>query len=72
MAGGTGQAIALADRWGIPVVNLARGKAVLERLSSFAAFRSKAYFEISSSADKTANAVPPDVSAPSVSPIMVF
>ncbi|MHB1641919.1 MAG: DUF4326 domain-containing protein [Acidithiobacillus sp.] len=35
--GGTGQAIALADRWGIPVVNLARGKAVLERLASLVA-----------------------------------
>ncbi|MHB8226592.1 DUF4326 domain-containing protein [Acidithiobacillus sp.] len=35
--GGTGQAIALADRWGIPVVNLAKGKAVLERLASFVA-----------------------------------
>lgn len=30
--GGTGQAIALADRWGIPVVNLAKGKAALERI----------------------------------------
>ncbi len=30
--GGTGQAIALADRWGIPVVNLAGGKAALGRL----------------------------------------
>lgn len=35
--GGTGQAIALADRWGIPVVNLAKGKAALERLASFVA-----------------------------------
>ena len=31
--GGTGQAIALADRWGIPVVNLAHGKAALGRLA---------------------------------------
>ena len=30
--GGTGQAIALADRWGIPVVNLAKGRAALERI----------------------------------------
>ncbi len=30
--GGTGQAIALADRWGVPVVNLAHGKLALERL----------------------------------------
>ena len=31
--GGTGQAIALADRWGIPVVNLAGGKAAMNRLA---------------------------------------
>jgi hypothetical protein len=31
--GGTGQAIGLADRWGIPVVNLAGGKAVMGRLA---------------------------------------
>ncbi len=31
--GGTGQAIALADRWGVPVVNLANGKAALQRLA---------------------------------------
>jgi hypothetical protein len=31
--GGTGQAIALADRWGIPVVNLAKGRAAMERLA---------------------------------------
>ena len=30
--GGTGQAIALADRWGVPVVNLAHGKAVMAGL----------------------------------------
>lgn len=35
--GGTGQAIALADRWGIPVVNLAGGKAALERLAGLIA-----------------------------------
>ncbi|MBU2792723.1 DUF4326 domain-containing protein [Acidithiobacillus thiooxidans] len=33
--GGTGQAIALADRWGIPVINLAHGKAALGRLASW-------------------------------------
>lgn len=31
--GGTGQAIALANRWGIPVVNLAGGKAAMNRLA---------------------------------------
>ncbi len=30
--GGTGQAIALADRWGIPVVNLAKGKVAMGRI----------------------------------------
>jgi hypothetical protein len=33
ITGGTGQAIALADRWGIPVVNLAHGKAAMGRLA---------------------------------------
>ncbi|MGC9217549.1 DUF4326 domain-containing protein [Acidithiobacillus sp.] len=32
--GGTGQAIALADRWGVPVVNLAGGKASMKRLAN--------------------------------------
>jgi len=31
--GGTGQAIALADRWGVPVLNLARGRGEMERLA---------------------------------------
>ncbi|MBU2765847.1 hypothetical protein HAP94_06475 [Acidithiobacillus ferrivorans] len=31
--GGTGQAIALADRWGIPVVNLAGGKTAMGQLA---------------------------------------
>ncbi len=31
--GGTGQAIALANRWGIPVVNLAGGKVAMNRLA---------------------------------------
>ena len=35
--GGTGQAIALADRWGVPAVNLAGGKAALERLAGLIA-----------------------------------
>ncbi|MHB8252041.1 DUF4326 domain-containing protein [Acidithiobacillus sp.] len=35
--GGTGQAIALADRWGIPVVNLAHGKAAMERIGGLVA-----------------------------------
>ncbi|MHB1644226.1 MAG: DUF4326 domain-containing protein [Acidithiobacillus sp.] len=35
--GGTGQAIALADRWGVPVVNLAHGKAALVRLAEMVA-----------------------------------
>ena len=35
--GGTGQAIALADRWGIPVVNLAGGRAAMERIGGLAA-----------------------------------
>ncbi|MHB8255399.1 MAG: DUF4326 domain-containing protein [Acidiferrobacter sp.] len=30
--GGTGQAIALADRWGIPVINLMHGNVAMERL----------------------------------------
>ena len=35
--GGTGQAIALADRWGIPVVNLAGGNAAMNRLADLVA-----------------------------------
>ena len=35
--GGTGQAIALADRWGIPVVNLAGGKLAMNRLADLIA-----------------------------------
>ena len=31
--GGTGQAIALADRWGVPIVNLAGGKVAMQRLA---------------------------------------
>ncbi|OAP92645.1 hypothetical protein A4H96_03760 [Acidithiobacillus ferrooxidans] len=31
--GGTGQAIALANRWGIPVVNLAGGKVAMNRMA---------------------------------------
>lgn len=31
--GGTGQAIALADLWGIPVFNLANGKSVMDRIA---------------------------------------
>lgn len=37
--GGTGQAIALADRWSIPVVNLAHGKAAMERLAGLVGAR---------------------------------
>ena len=37
ITGGTGQAIALAYRWGIPVVNLAKGKTALDRLASLVA-----------------------------------
>lgn len=33
LTGGTGQAIALADRWGIPVINLAHGKDAVHRLA---------------------------------------
>lgn len=32
--GGTAQAIALADRWGIPVINLKQGKAAMNRLAA--------------------------------------
>ena len=35
--GGTGQTIALADRWGIPVVSLTGGRAAMERISGLAA-----------------------------------
>ncbi len=33
VTGGTGQAIALADRWGVPVINLAKGKAAMLALA---------------------------------------